>query len=119
MIDWDGDKDFDPYGEETTKLIEIILSIYNTNPVDNSNEKEDTQKEEEEEIKETNPPDIQETKNITNKVIFNNEENQVIEEFNIINKVVTVTKPEEEKKDNEIIKGTIKIKTNKKILIFK
>ena len=24
MIDWDGDKDFDPYGEETTKLIEII-----------------------------------------------------------------------------------------------
>lgn len=114
MIDWEGDKDFDPYGEETTKLIQIILSIYNTNPEDNSNEKEDTQKKEEEEIKETNPPDIQETKNITNKVIFNNEENQVIEEFNIINKVVTVTKPEEEKKDNEIIKGTIKIKTNKK-----
>ena len=114
MIDWDGDKDFDTYGEETTKLIEIILSIYKTNPEENSNEKEITQKEEEEEIKETNPPDIQETKNITNKDIVNNEENQVIEEFNIINKVVTVAKPEEEKKDNEIIKGTIKIKTNKK-----
>ena len=111
MIDFDGYKDFDPFGEETNKLIEIIFSIYKTNQEENSNEKEDTLKEEEKEIKEINEPDIQETKIITNKDIVNNEENQLIEEFNIINKV---TKSEKEKKDNDIFKGTIKIQTNKK-----
>ena len=81
-----------------------------TNQEENYNEKEDTLKEEEKEIKEINEPDIQETKIITSKDIVNNVENQLIEEFNIINKV---TKSEKEKKDNDIFKGTIKIQTNK------
>ena len=114
MINYKDNDDFDPNDEVTKNITNIILEIYNIISEEDSIGKEDTLKEEEKEINPSNIPNnpaIEETKNISNKDIINNEENQNIEDFNIINKV---TKSEEEKKENEIIEETIKIQTNKK-----